>query len=130
MARCVDKVELVHFTVLAPVVQPHGLGLDGNAPLPLQLHIVQHLGLHFPLGKGARILNEAVGNGGLAVVNMGDDGKIADMLVLHKISFQKLPKKPLCHKRAASCIVNAIYHFASALTLRARRDFLRAAAFL
>ncbi len=30
----------------------HGLSLDGNAPLPLQVHIIQHLGLHFTAGSG------------------------------------------------------------------------------
>ena len=33
----------------ARVVQPDGLGLDGDAALALQIHLVQQLILHFPV---------------------------------------------------------------------------------
>ena len=85
MARGVDEVQGVGLPVLGGVVQPHRPGLDGDAPLPLQVHVVQQLGLHLPLGDGVAQLDEAVGEGGLAVVDVGDDGKVADLgLVGHK----------------------------------------------
>ena len=55
------------------------MGLDGDAALTLQIHGVQNLSLHFTRGKTAAHLDETVSQGGLAVVNVGNDGKIADM---------------------------------------------------
>ena len=45
----------------------------------LDIHVVEHLFLHLARGEAAGILNQAVGKGGFAVVDMGDDGKIADL---------------------------------------------------
>ena len=83
MARGVDQIEVVGLSVLGLVVQPDSPGLDGDAPFPLQLHIVQQLGLHLPLGHGVALFNQPVGQGGLAVVNVGNDGKIANVLFLY-----------------------------------------------
>ena len=41
MARGVDEVQGVGAAVLRLVVQADGPGLDGDAPLPLQIHVVQ-----------------------------------------------------------------------------------------
>ena len=65
--------------VVRTVVELDGTGLDGNATLPLQIHGVQDLGRHLPLVNGVALLQKAVCQGGLAVVNMGNDGKITDM---------------------------------------------------
>ena len=40
MARRVDQVQFIGLAVLSLVVQLHGTGLDGDAPLPLQIHVV------------------------------------------------------------------------------------------
>jgi len=54
------------------------LGQNGNAPLFLQI-----VGVHDPfdvagaISQGARLLQQLVHQGGLAVVNVGDDGDIA-----------------------------------------------------
>ena len=40
MARRVDEVQFIGLAVLSLVVQLHGTGLDGDAPLPLQIHVV------------------------------------------------------------------------------------------
>ena len=56
---------------------------DGNAPLPLQV-----AGVHNPVhhllvfAVDAALLEHFVHQGGLAVVNVGDDGNIAQFLVL------------------------------------------------
>ena len=78
MAGRVDQVQGVGFAVLGLVVHAHGLALDGNAALALQLHAVQNLIHHFPLLKYAGFFQNAVGQGGLAVVDMRDNAKIAD----------------------------------------------------
>ena len=47
--------------------------------LALQIHVVQHLLLHVAVGDGAGDLQQPVGQGALAVVDMGDDAEIADV---------------------------------------------------
>jgi len=83
MPRCIDQVELVGIPVLSLVVQPHGLGLDGDTSFPFDIHLVEKLVLLFPLRKGPREFEQAVGKGRFAVIDMGDDGKIADELRIH-----------------------------------------------
>jgi hypothetical protein len=56
------------------------LGFDGNAPFTFQIHGIQDLLGHFPIRQATAQLNEAVGNGGFAVVNVGDNGKISNKL--------------------------------------------------
>ena len=81
VAGGVDEVELIRLPVLLrSVIERDALRLDGNAAFPFQIHGIQHLRLHFALGQAAAHLDEAVREGGFAVVNMGDDGKIADAL--------------------------------------------------
>ncbi len=61
VARGVDEVEAVGLAVLGGVVHADGPGLDGDAPLPLQVHVVQQLGGHLPLLHRAADLNHPVG---------------------------------------------------------------------
>ena len=61
----------------------HGLGLDGDTALALQIHVVQDLVLHLPVGQKAGFLDDAVRKGGLAVVNVGDDTKIANFALVN-----------------------------------------------
>jgi hypothetical protein len=49
-----------------------------------EIHRVEHLRFHFAVAKSAAQLNDAVGEGRFTVVDMGDDGKVADMV--HKRS--------------------------------------------
>ena len=78
MSRGVDKVQGVGLSVLRLVVEAHRTGLDGDATLALQVHVVQQLALHLPLLHRPADFNEPVGQGGLTVVYMRDDGKISD----------------------------------------------------
>src|SRR5215510_10585341 len=83
VAGGVDQVERVLAPVARRVEEAHGVGLDGDAALLLQVHRVQHLA-HRLLGvHGPREGEEAVRQGGLAVVDVGDDGEIADTLDGH-----------------------------------------------
>src|SRR5690606_31854742 len=87
MARGVNKVELVVFAVTGFVIQGYAVGFDGNTALALQIHGVQHLRLHLTVTQATAQLDEAVGDGGFTVVDVGDDGKIANMAkVGHRIS--------------------------------------------
>ena len=75
VARGVDQVEDV-----AVVVDPHVLGLDGDAALPLDVHGVEVLLPHEPGVDGSGDLEDAVRQGRLAVVDVADDGEVADAL--------------------------------------------------
>ena len=83
VAGGVDEVELVGFAVLGLVHHAHGVGLDGDAALALEVHVVQHLVVHLAHGERAGELQQAVGERRLAVVDVGDDGEIADEASVH-----------------------------------------------
>ena len=80
MAGRVHQVQLIQLAVLGAIIQADGLRLDGDPALLLDLHIIENLRLagHFALGHAAARLDKPVGERRFAVVDMGDDGKIAD----------------------------------------------------
>ncbi len=84
MAGRVDQVELVGLAVLRGVRHADGVGFDGDAALALEVHGIEHLGLHFARGEGSGELQQAVGERGFAVVDMRDDREIADVLGIHE----------------------------------------------
>ncbi len=79
VAGGIDQVEDVLLPVQG-VVHLDRLALDGDAAFALQVHVIQVLGLHVAVGDGAGHLQQAVGQGALAVVDVGDDAEIADVL--------------------------------------------------
>ncbi len=83
VAGGVDEVEHV-FGAAEGVLDGYGGGLDGDAAFAFEVHIVEELGFHFALGDGAGAFEEAVGEGGLAVVDVGDDAEVADVGVGHE----------------------------------------------
>ena len=84
VAGSVDQVELVGLAVLRGVHHADGVSLDGDAALALEVHGVEHLGLHFARGERSGQLQQAVGQGRLAVVDMRDDREIADVSCVHE----------------------------------------------
>ena len=80
VAGRVHQVEDVGLAVLGAVFEPDGLGLDGDAALALDVHRIEHLLDHLALGHGPGLLDEPVGERRLAVVDMGDDGEVADVV--------------------------------------------------
>ena len=83
VAGGVDQVELVGFAVVRLVDHAHGVGFDGDAALALQVHGIEHLGLHLARGQRAGKLQQSVGERGLAVVNVRDDREVADVAWIH-----------------------------------------------
>ena len=80
----VDEVQGVGLAVVGSVEDLHGAGLDGDAALLFQLHVIQQLVGHLALRHGVTLLQQAVSQRGFAVVNMGDDGEITNLtLVKH-----------------------------------------------
>ena len=81
MARRVHQVEDVILAVLGVIIQPDGLRLDRDAAFALDIHGIEHLFLarHFAIRQPARRLDQAVGQRRFAMVDMGDDGEVADV---------------------------------------------------
>ena len=78
VAGGVDEVQLVGLAVLGRIRQRHRLGLDGDATLALDRIGVEHLRLHLARLQAAAQLDDAIGQRGLAVVDVGNDGEVAD----------------------------------------------------
>ena len=83
VAGSVDEVQLVHFAVVGAVVEPNGVGFDGDAALALEVHGIQDLLHHFALRKRAGDFQQAIRQRGLAVVDMRNDGEITDEFAIH-----------------------------------------------
>ena len=73
----VEEVEEVRLPVLRLVVHGHGVGLDGDPALALEVHRVERLFLQFARRNGVRQFEDPVGKSGLPMVNMGYDAEIA-----------------------------------------------------
>ena len=82
MTRRIDEVKNIFLPVPRPIDDSRGLRFNRDSPLPLDIHIVEDLGLHFPLRESACHLQDAVREGGFPVVNVGNDAKIPDPLLL------------------------------------------------
>ena len=79
MARRVDQIEHIVLAVLGLIIKAHGVGLYGNAAFTLQIHGVENLVNHLAVGNRTTKLDQAISECGLAMINMGDDGEIADL---------------------------------------------------
>ena len=74
----VDEIQLVALAVaLRRVIESDRLRLDGDAALALELERIEHLILHLAGFEAAANLDEPVGQRGLAVIDVGDDGEVA-----------------------------------------------------
>ena len=78
MSRSINQVEVINFAVFGFVIECRSLGLNGDAPFTLNIHRIENLRFHFAIRKTATKLNNAIGKGRFAVINVGDDRKIAD----------------------------------------------------
>ena len=81
MAGCVDHAEGVFRAVDGPR-HADGLRLDGNAAFLLDIHTVEETVVHFTLRDDAGQLEDSVGDGGFAVVDMRDDAEVADQRLI------------------------------------------------
>ena len=81
VAGGVDQVELV-VDALEPVRETHGLRLDRDPALALEIHLVEVLLAHVAVGDGVRELEQAIGQRRLAVVDVRDDAEVPDVAVV------------------------------------------------
>ena len=91
VAGGVDQVQLVGLTVVGLVIHGHSLALDGDAPFPLQLHLVKELGFHFLGPDSASNFQKAVGKCGLAMVNVRDDAEVSNVRRIHTFTMLSRP---------------------------------------
>ena len=85
VARGIDEVELVGLAVLGGIVHGDSAGLDGDAALALNVHVVQNLVFHGALVHALGQLQNTVRQGGFAVVNVCNDAEIADIVSCHVV---------------------------------------------
>ena len=96
MARRVHQVDLIGLAIVCGIIQPYGLGLDGDTALALDIHAIEHLLLHLPVGEAAAELDQSIRQRGLAVVDMGDDREVPDMAEVGHV--KRIPSKLLAGK--------------------------------
>ena len=77
MARCVDQVQLEVLSAVVRVGQAHGLALDRDAPLPLDVHVVEDLVTELPVIYQADVLDQSVRQGGFSVIDVSDDAEVS-----------------------------------------------------
>ena len=78
MPRRVDQIDLIVEPVARAVAQRDALRLDRDAALALEVHGIEHLVLHLARGEPAAELDQSIGERRLAVIDVGDDGEVAD----------------------------------------------------
>ena len=78
MAGRVDEIDLVDVAIVRLVIHRDGPRLNRDAPLPLELHIIEKLLLHLPFFHRVGQLKEAVCQRRFSVIDMGDNGEVAD----------------------------------------------------
>jgi hypothetical protein len=85
MAGRVDQVQFVLVAVARDVAHADGARLDGDALLAFEVHRVEELRHHLALLDGVRHFQQAIGQRGLAVIDVRDDAEVADVpLVCHR----------------------------------------------
>jgi hypothetical protein len=76
----VHEVELVRLAVGRYVRQRHGLTLDGNTALTLDIHAIENLILELTFGDDLRSLDESVGKRAFAVVYVRNNAEVSNGL--------------------------------------------------
>src|SRR4051794_24155119 len=76
--------------------------LDGDAALALEIHRIEHLLHHLPLGKGAGDFEKTIRQRALAVVNMRNDREIPDEFGDHAVRWGL--KNRLSHRLLSPCL--------------------------
>src|SRR6185295_2408916 len=97
----VDEVQLVLDAVLRPR-EAYRLRLDGDPALALELHLVEELLLRLARGQRTREVQDAVGQGALPVVDVRDDGEVADALGIERHTAAANGSRGLAHPSATA----------------------------
>ena len=82
---CIDQIQLVSLAIFRLVIERDRIALDRDPTLAFDIHRIKHLLMQLPLLNGSTGLNQSICESGFAVVDMGNDAKIAN--VLHVLRF-------------------------------------------
>src|SRR5438067_2762912 len=93
VTRRVDEVQLVGLAIFRRVGHADRLQLDGDPTLALQVHRVEDLVLHVALADRTGLLQQAVGQRRLAVIDVGDDAEVPDQRLLRGDSHESGPAR-------------------------------------
>ena len=91
MSRRINKIEDILLPILGLINGTNGLGLDGNAPLSFQFHVIQYLGLHLPAGKKACLLYDSVCQRRFSMIDMRDNTKITNSALIYSCHLYPSP---------------------------------------
>ena len=80
MTGRVDQVEDEAATLAVAIVEAHGLRLDRDPALALDVHGIEDLRLHLAIAQTTGGLNQPVGESRFAVIDVGDDRKVANLV--------------------------------------------------
>ncbi len=84
MSGSIDQVKDITLSITGLVLHLDSMAFDGNTPLPLQIHIIQHL--PFCDLDRMSLLQKAVSQRRLTMVNMSDDAKVSDFTdIIHAL---------------------------------------------
>ena len=78
VAGRVDQVKDIGLAIIGFVLNPNRVRFDSNATLFFDIHRIQHLRFHIPLGHSASGLDKTVRQRRFTVVDVGNNGKVAD----------------------------------------------------
>ena len=78
MSRSIDEIEGIGFAVCRNIWQGYSLAFNSDSALTFDIHIVEHLVLHFPLINDMGFFDESIGQCRFSMVNMCDDTEISD----------------------------------------------------
>jgi hypothetical protein len=80
VTRCVDQIQVVDASIACGVLKRRRLCLDRDAALALDVHRVEHLRFHLAIAQAAAALDQAIGERALAVIDVGNDREISDVV--------------------------------------------------
>ena len=86
MARCIDQIQLIRLTIVRFVIQRDGIAFDCDAAFTLDIHRIEHLLMQLALLDSSTGLNKSISQRGFAVVDMGNDAKVAKVLHVRRFS--------------------------------------------
>ena len=78
MARGVNEIQLISFA-LKNMLHRDGAGFDSDAALAFKIHGVQNLFARLPTADRVGGLQQTIRQRAFAVVNVSNDGEVADM---------------------------------------------------
>ncbi len=85
MTRRIDQMEDVVLTVFRMIFQLYDIEFDRDASFSFQIERIQDLILHLSFGNRIGQLQNPISQSRLAVIDMRDDGKIADMFSIQSV---------------------------------------------